>query len=448
LISVALAAPSFAAKKALNDEQMDQATAKGQSTVSKGQGHQTINDKAKAHVELKDQAQQNATAGNIINVAGENNVAATVNAAVSSGGATDSIDQRNDIDQNKAAYIDQSQLDLASALLTTSSSEEYSRTKDDWKLDTKSKLETKDKTETKSSGKEGSESSSFTEVFPPTTIAIDLAGAVGATADAKANAESKTLSTATASSTVEVQKDFDGEKTSTVHIDGEFPNSTPVGVGSDLNSGDGDIWQISADVDKTELILDAELELTIVKADGDAAIAQADAEGHEQAWAVSISKSETVIDIDLPTATSGSSSFEGSESKTKTEREISGKSEDSREESRKVCTETRNSSSDTYTETSSDKSKLEIVVADHVKLGDGDQNITDETEYQVNLLDDAQGSATALNIINVAGRNNVAAAWNLASSSGGTIAVSPFIAGAEATVPGSITQVNVVKQVN
>jgi hypothetical protein len=53
--------------------------------------------------------------------------------------------------------------------------------------------------------------------------------------------------------------------------------------------------------------------------------------------------------------------------------------------------------------------------ADHVKLGHGDQVEEDNSTYTVELTDTAQADATVFNMVNAAGRNNVAVGLNAAN---------------------------------
>jgi hypothetical protein len=106
-VSLLLVASSSFAATALTDEELDETTAAGQSAVQKNGdcdecSSQTINDRAQASVTILNQAQEETTAGNLINVAGENNVAGAVNLADTDGGM---IDQLNDITQSKAATV-------------------------------------------------------------------------------------------------------------------------------------------------------------------------------------------------------------------------------------------------------------------------------------------------------------------------------------------------------
>jgi hypothetical protein len=104
LLGVSLCVPSSFAAKQLSDEEMDQATAKGQSHVAVGNFVlQTITDVSEARVLAGTDTQRETTAGNLINVAGENNVAAGANAAVSSGS---DITQENLVDQSKGATVE------------------------------------------------------------------------------------------------------------------------------------------------------------------------------------------------------------------------------------------------------------------------------------------------------------------------------------------------------
>jgi hypothetical protein len=322
--------------------------------------------------------------------------------------------------------------------------------KDEFKEECESKFETRDKTEDEHEVK----SKTWTESFPPATITIDINSdaAANATGDSEsnANATSETISTATATSTVNANntRTSAGEDgmlnvatgggatgTGDGHVNGEpiFWTETSEDGGGDGGWSDRDST-VDATVYKKHKDLDVDVDTTQTLAEGDAAVARADAEGHEQAYAVSAAEgkaeadADADVDLHLPTASSGTLNSDKTETKT----------ESRFKEESKCKTETK----------FEDKSQLEIVIADHVKIGNGSQNITDETEYDVKLRDDAQGAATALNIINVAGRNNMAVAWNLASSTGGAIGVSPFVGGGAISTPDSISQLNVVKQVN
>jgi hypothetical protein len=222
---------------------------------------------------------------------------------------------------------------------------------------------------------------------------------------------------------------------------------------------------VSATVDKTHYQNDQNVNNTDVVAPGDAAVANANSTGHEQAYAVSAAegvskaKSEASLDIDLPTARSGSASshlnltgtllINKSESASASAKEtLSTKSSDSStESSSEMAKASEQSTKESSSSSSTDNSKLNVIIADHVKIGDGNQNITDETDYKVELQDNAQANATALNILNVSGRNNVAVAWNLASANGGAIAVNPLV-GSGAGAGAAIVQVNVIKQTN
>jgi hypothetical protein len=53
--------------------------------------------------------------------------------------------------------------------------------------------------------------------------------------------------------------------------------------------------------------------------------------------------------------------------------------------------------------------------ADHVKLGHGDQVEEDNSTYTVEITDAAQADATVFNMVNAAGRNNVAVGLNAAN---------------------------------
>jgi hypothetical protein len=165
------------------------------------------------------------------------------------------------------------------------------------------------------------------------------------------------------------------------------------------------------------------------------------------ATGTSKAEADASASLDLPTAKSGShdESF-GLEGTLSTTKEYSDTETDN---STYDIHETRTSSCETTTTCKTDNSKLDIVQGDHVKIGDeGDQRICLETEYDLSMQGSAQNAATALNIINASGRNNIAAAWNLASSAGGSIGVDTFVGAGAASTPGTIHQVNVVKQVN
>jgi hypothetical protein len=474
-VAMSLVTASTFAAKALTDEEMDQATAKGQSTVSKGNGNQTINDNAKANVSLIDQAQQNAVAGDLINVAGENNVAAVVNAASSGGGAIDSIEQENNVVQNKAAVIDQSTLDIENLEMDGKGTSSKSRTEDC--TVTAGGSSTRSKTANNSLDVDATlditKSSTYTstESFPENvtitgTINSDATSTANGDATSTADAASTTTSTATASSTTETDVNRTEDLTKDITVDvtkgdslDSVGNVASVGGPGEQGRGERDgVGAVDATVEKKHLELDAEFTGTEIEANGDAAIAQADAEGHEQAYAVSAAEgqakaeSDADLSIDLPTAKSRTSTRDSSVAGTvkvvATRDENCSSSSESTFSSSRSKTETCDSTSEFSMTSSKDKSQLERVTADHVKIGDGEQVITDETEYEVSLSDDAQGAATALSIINVAGRNNVATAWNLASSAGGAISVVPYISSGSLSTPGSIHQLNVVNQVN
>jgi hypothetical protein len=79
--------------------------------------------------------------------------------------------------------------------------------------------------------------------------------------------------------------------------------------------------------------------------------------------------------------------------------------------------------------------------ADHVKIGHGDQVEEDNSLYTVEVTDAAQGDATVFNLVNAAGRNNVAVALNAANRD--YTGFLGALSGAE-----TITQLNTVKQGN
>jgi hypothetical protein len=535
VLSAALCTSSFAAK-AMNDEEMDQATAKGQSAVSKGSGNQTIKDKSEASLKFnntvivdqtihnlgdyqkvsggvvyeegtgapqfdpncpdcvrptgpqtqalnnkqvteKDESvgnvnavQANVVAGNLINAAGENNVAATVNAASSGGGSEDTIKQINDIDQSKAAYVDQSQLDTKEFKLSESESISKLEDKLVQKNTTYNKTETEAKDETFSLDK--SKTETWNEEFPVATITININSDSTATGNGSAlsTSDSTTTSTSTADSTASNSKsktytDTD-TTTKTITIDknievnknvGDYPPAPEVagfsggneGGSSRSRGGDGGV---DVSVDKDEDITVTKNTDIQVDAKGVAAVADADANSHGQAYASSAAEGQAKAESDadaslhLPTAEDGSysSTFALDKTYSKDESETKAETDNSSYDESESFTKTESKS----IKHSEDNSQLEVIQADHVKLGDGDQNICLETEYEIEMEGNAQNATRALNIINVVGRNNIATAWNLASSAGGSIDVGPFISGGNASTPGSIHQINTVKQVN
>jgi hypothetical protein len=312
-----------------------------------------------------------------------------------------------------------------------------------------------------------SSSYTSTEAFPENvsitgTINSDATSTANGDSTSNADASSTTTSTATASSTTETDVNRTEDITKDITVDvtkGDLNSVGDASVGGPGEQGRGsDVGAVDATVEKKHLDLDAEFTGTEIDANGDAAIAQADAEGHEQAYAVSAAegqataKSDASIDIDLPTTKSRTSTRDSTAAGTVNVVATRDESCNSSEESSFIAsgskTKTEKSSSEFSVVSSRDQSQLERVTADHVKIGDGEQLINDETEYDVSLTDDSQGNATALSIINVAGRNNVATAWNLASSAGGSISVVPYITSGSLSTPGSIHQLNVVNQVN
>ncbi len=99
-IALISAAPAFAGRR-LSDKEMDKATAKGQPTLLKGEGKQTIYDHADHTVNGSGWSQEGAKGLSIANVAGENNVAVGQNLALTGG----TLKQENKIRQDHAVRV-------------------------------------------------------------------------------------------------------------------------------------------------------------------------------------------------------------------------------------------------------------------------------------------------------------------------------------------------------
>ena len=99
-IALISAAPAFAGRR-LSDKEMDKATAKGEPTLLKGNGKQTIYDHAEHTVNGSGYAQEGARGLSIANVAGENNVAVGQNLALTGG----TLKQENKIRQDHAVRV-------------------------------------------------------------------------------------------------------------------------------------------------------------------------------------------------------------------------------------------------------------------------------------------------------------------------------------------------------
>jgi hypothetical protein len=132
----------------------------------------------------------------------------------------------------------------------------------------------------------------------------------------------------------------------------------------------------------------------------------------------------------------GSSSFDSSEARERSS-ESSSSSQQSAEFAQAASSSSESSSSSS-THIDQTVVDTENIVADHVVINSGNQTITDATFYSVLLDGNAQQDAVALNIFNAAGRNNIAAAWNFASSD------EPGVI----NVGGNLTQLNTIKQTN
>jgi len=401
---VSLFVPSSFAARAMSDDEMDSTTAKGQSAIDKGSGNQEINDHSDYKVEIKDYAQSELQAGNAVNAAGENNIASAVNAATTSG----TLNQENNIDQNKAGTIAHAVSFSASSMTEDTCSS------------------------TKSTTYSASESKAwqFAEAFPPTTITLNPTITTTGTGNGDATTVGSTTSSSTVNNTGSYTTDGDAYSLAAavdadIDVDiklGHHHKNSDTVMAQTSEQGDnrgsrGQRYEIQANVQHSQDSTLTDRRNTQVDATGDdAAISQSTANSDVQAYGVGIGKTLTEVSIDLPKAKSGSGTFDSSESAT--------------------CDTTYDSSHTTVCST--EASYNDSIVADTIKVGDGDQTVNDCTRFRVELRDSAQQDAVVLNLLNVAGRNNVATAWNVASET-------PFLSGSAA---GNTVQINNIVQVN
>jgi len=105
VIAVAMTAPSFAAKKAVTDEELDMVTAAGQPAILQGSGGTTVSFVPTVEIAMTIQtgSQTNLRALALNNVAGENQVANGINI---SGSNSSSAAQTNNITQSWGATVD------------------------------------------------------------------------------------------------------------------------------------------------------------------------------------------------------------------------------------------------------------------------------------------------------------------------------------------------------
>jgi hypothetical protein len=470
-LTVAFATASFAAQ-ALSDDEMDKATAKGQSAVLKNSStfdgetvvgaDQTVLDLSVATVTLHENAQSELTAGTAANVAGANNIATAVNAAKM---VTGNVDQNNDITQDKAATVIQ---DNTQFNVTDTTSDQFHTDSQDSSLHglrTSASEESHQSHEAGSRHSEGQSNSEttivvnisasrslhYSEAFPA-NVSVALTGTIGSTAAATATGTTTANSTATTQATTATQTTQTASKTSETASLADNAANAHAFSGLDGHDGQVNEHQISANIVKNHDEAQAEAQTYQTVATGEAAIAKSVAQSHQQDYAVAASKSETVVDIRLPVARSFSaeSSFGVTDSSLTRTTSSSFSSDEARERnsastaaanSREEIDATSTSSSETTVSTTSHTDatlvNTENIVADHVVIGSGNQTITDITTYTVLLDGNAQQDAVALNIFNAAGRNNIAAAWNFATSDTDLI-----------NVGGNLTQLNTIKQTN
>ena len=98
--SLLVTVPSSFAAKSMNDQDMDQTSAGGQSRIDIGDGDQYIGDGSIYQVSVE--GQQNDVGGSIINLAGENNVAVGLNVANSDAGQ---VLQYNNVSQQRNGQV-------------------------------------------------------------------------------------------------------------------------------------------------------------------------------------------------------------------------------------------------------------------------------------------------------------------------------------------------------
>jgi hypothetical protein len=313
-LSVALASSSFAAQ-ALSDEEMDKATAKGQSAVLKNSdGDQTVIDNSIGTVTLHENAQSELTAGTAANVAGANNIATAVNAAKV---VTGDVSQNNDIWQSKAASVqqDNTQFNTESTTLV------QSHTESDSSLETRSlhqaessSLQTHEAASRHNEQAEGestqiivnisaTRSLSFSEAFPA-NVSVALTGTIGSTAAATATGSTTATANSTATGTSNTTTTQTATKTSETASLADNAANAHAFSGLDGHDGQVNEHQISANIVKNHDEAQAEAQTYQTVATGEAAIAKSVAQSHQQDYAVAASKSETVVDIRLPVARS------------------------------------------------------------------------------------------------------------------------------------------------
>jgi hypothetical protein len=106
VIAAAMVAPSFAAKKAVNDEELDMVTAAGQPVIIQTGGPATVTFTPTTDIEVTIQTDAQGALRALVlnNVMGENEVANGVN--ISGGGAAGSGGQANNITQSWGATAD------------------------------------------------------------------------------------------------------------------------------------------------------------------------------------------------------------------------------------------------------------------------------------------------------------------------------------------------------
>jgi hypothetical protein len=455
-VTVVLIAPSSFAATAMSDEELDATTAAGQSAVNKGIGDQTITDLSQANLQVTENAQEEITAGDLFNVVGENNVAGAVNLADTDSGT---IDQLNEIDQSKAAYVDQRDGTLSTTDTGATSDSAQAASRSSRAASNASTASSQYSTGDKLASIAGlvTIESSTSEVFPE-NVNIDITGdtessataAAVTTASSDAKASSETTSTATSDVTRNDSYSGSGDRSVQIANDGFAPYSagSENGIRMPMFGGSkDDVETVDATVNKLHVDLDTENDTTLTKADGSAGIAKADAEGHEQAYAVSaaeggadaVATGAIDIDVDLPTAKSSTFGASMDVEASKEEHMTAGSASQSQTITENTSDEAQSSRTVTAsrTVTLDSDAVTEVVEADHVKLGEGDQTITDLSEVSVLIAGQSQQDAVALNLVNVAGRNNVATAWNVGSS-----------LSALDLSGGNIKQVNTISQVN
>jgi len=398
---VSLFVPSSFAAKAMSDDEMDSTTAKGQSAIDQGSGNQEINDHSSYKVDVGEYAQSELQAGNAINAAGENNIASAVNAATTGG----TLDQVNNINQNKAGTI--ACADSASSSRTT--------------------VDTCSSTKSSSYSASCDKTWQYAEAFPPTTITLDPTITTTGTGNGNATATGNGNANATVSNTGSYDTGHNYSLAAAVNAKIRADVNADIGVSidpqvasqstEDGSRSHGQRYEIQANVQHSQDSSLYDKRNTQVDATGnDAAIAQATGNTDAQAYGVGIGKTLTEVDINLPKARSGSGTFSSTESSE------CDSSYDSSHTS--ICAE--------------QESHSYSIVADTIKQGDGDQTVNDCTRFCVQLCGAAQQDAVVLNLLNVAGRNNVATAWNVASET-------PFLSG---NAVGNTTQNNTIVQVN